>query len=81
MKRITICMGSSCFARGNQANLELIQSFIREHDLGTEVQLVGSRCEGKCASGPNLSIDGQDYHNVDRQVLADLLAGYAKARE
>ena len=28
---IVICMGSSCFARGNEENLRIIESFIAEN--------------------------------------------------
>ena len=28
---ITVCMGSSCFARGNAQNLEFIENFIKEN--------------------------------------------------
>ena len=40
---ITVCMGSSCFARGNQQNLAFIESFIQEHGLEAEINLAGSR--------------------------------------
>jgi len=30
---ITVCMGSSCFARGNQQNLAFIEAFIKAHDI------------------------------------------------
>ena len=53
---ITVCMGSSCFARGNQQNLETIENFIKENGLEAEIELSGSRCEGKCVTGPNEKI-------------------------
>ena len=28
---ITVCMGSSCFARGNAQNLELIENYIKDN--------------------------------------------------
>ena len=33
MKTIKICMGSSCFARGNDQNLEFIEKYIKENNL------------------------------------------------
>lgn len=70
---ITICMGSSCYARGNGANLELIESYIEEKGVAAQVTLTGSRCEGACAAGPSVSIGGTRYGHVDREMLLDLL--------
>jgi len=71
--RIVICMGSSCFARGNERNLRLIESYLDRNKLGAEVTLSGSPCEGKCAQGPNLVINGECFHQVDQEMLIDLL--------
>ena len=74
--KITICMGSSCFARGNEKNLQVIEKFLAEHNLGASVDLAGSRCEELCTMGPNISINGRMFHNVDRETLVDLLQQY-----
>lgn len=70
---VTICMGSSCFARGNARNLELIENYLDEHGLTGAVDLCGSRCEGHCRKGPNLAIDGAPQHGVDAGLLLELL--------
>lgn len=61
---VTVCMGSACFARGNAQNLEFIENYIKEHKLEAEIELVGSRCEGKCADGPNIKVNGVDYNKI-----------------
>lgn len=71
--KITVCMGSSCFARGNDRNLELIENYIKNNGLNAEVELSGARCEGRCATGPNIIIDGVEYHEVDEEKLNELL--------
>ena len=63
---IKVCMGSSCFARGNNKNLQVIQRFLDEHGLEAEVELTGLRCCDKCAKGPNINIDGVEYNNIDQ---------------
>lgn len=70
---IKICMGSSCFARGNNDNLLLIEEFIEENGLDATIELVGSRCEGKCADGPHISINDKEYKCVKRSELKGLL--------
>lgn len=71
--KITICMGSSCFSRGNQANLDILEAYIANHNLQADIDLVGSRCEKKCAAGPLITIDGQSYTQVDAGTLRDIL--------
>ena len=73
MKKILICMGSSCFARENRENLKLIEEFLRNHGISDSVHIEGSLCMGKCAEGPNISINGNDYHEVKSEALPDIL--------
>lgn len=75
--KITICMGSSCFARGNERNLALCEEFLSSRGLQDEVdvELSGSLCTGNCASGPVVIVDGRVYTRVDRGVMDDILKG------
>lgn len=72
---VTVCMGSACFARGNADNLEFIENFIKENNLDAIVELAGSRCEGNCADGPNVMINGIEYNKIDETKLKELLMG------
>ena len=72
-KKIEICMGSSCFARGNNKNLQIISQYLKDHHLEAEVELSGLRCCKLCCKGPNLMIDGVEYNNVDAGTLIDIL--------
>jgi NADH:ubiquinone oxidoreductase subunit E len=71
--QIKICMGSSCFARGNVKNLETIESFLAENNLTAGIELTGSRCENRCCEGPNIEINGILYNKIDSGSLVDLL--------
>ncbi len=70
---IVVCMGSSCFSRGNNENLQAIRSFLELHGLEESVQLKGSRCEGACLKGPNITVDGQVFQGVTPEGLPDIL--------
>lgn len=72
-KVIKICMGSSCFSRGNKENLEIIRDFIKTNSIEAEIHLTGNLCEGNCNIGPNVSIDGNDYSNVDENKIISIL--------
>ncbi len=71
--KISICMGSSCFARGNSKNLITLEEYIKEHNLNAEIELTGLRCTENCSKGPNIVIDNQEYNNVDKGSLIDII--------
>ncbi len=77
---ITVCMGSSCFARGNASNLEFIEKYIKENGLEADIDLAGSRCEGKCVTGPNVIINGIEYTEVDEEKLKQTLDELVKVK-
>lgn len=76
---VQICMGSSCFSRGNNRILGVIQDYIREQGLQKRVTVKGTLCNGVCKQGPNLTINGRPYPQVTpesvRELLRALLAG------
>lgn len=78
--KIVICMGSSCFARGNEKNLAYCEKYLAERGLRDEVdcELSGSLCTGNCAVGPVVIAGGKTYTRVDEGVMKDLLDGLFK---
>ncbi|HON18097.1 MAG TPA: (2Fe-2S) ferredoxin domain-containing protein [Salinivirgaceae bacterium] len=72
-KEIIICLGSSCFARGNKKTLQVINNFIKEHNLSQYVQFKGGHCFGQCSKGPILKINQKIYENVDSMNVIDIL--------
>ena len=73
VKRIQVCMGSSCFARGNNKNLQVIEQYLKDNNLEAEIELCGLRCCNLCSGGPNITIEGVEYNNVDSGTLIDIL--------
>ncbi len=73
MKKILICMGSSCFARENRRNLHLIEEFLKNHSLTDSVRIEGSLCMGDCGRGPNLKVNGNLYHGVTEESVMQIL--------
>ena len=75
--RISICMGSSCFSRGNALNVEIIERFMNSEGLGAsltmDAELSGTLCEGLCKEGPNLRIGDKAYRGVDPAAVEDIL--------
>jgi NADH:ubiquinone oxidoreductase subunit E len=51
-----ICMGSSCFSRGNKEVVTFIRDYLKKNHLEDKVIFKGARCMGNCSKGPNLRI-------------------------
>lgn len=73
IKEITICLGSSCFARGNRKTLNVIQNYIKEQKLEGKVKFRGNHCFGNCSMGPVLKIGDHVYEQVSDQNVQDIL--------
>lgn len=71
--KITICMGSSCFVRGNKENLKIIQDFVKEHKLKVDINIDGVLCKNECNEGPNVCLDGKWFTKVDQAHMISLL--------
>ena len=75
---IKICMGSACFAKGNQENLEYIKEYIEENNLDSEITIVGALCENKCDIGPRIIVNDKEYTNVTKEKIKEVLDSYKK---
>lgn len=71
--KIVICLGSSCFSRGNNKNVEVINEFMRDNKSSIEIDFTGTLCEDKCNKGPNILINNKLYNAVDPNSLVELL--------
>ncbi len=72
-KEIKICMGSSCFSRGNRQTLLVIQRYLKEHHLERDVILKGNHCFGECNDGPLVKIGSTLYKQVTSDTILDIL--------
>lgn len=70
---IVICLGSSCFARGNKKTVQIIDKFIKDHKLEDRVYFHGNHCFGSCESGPNMKINNQFLVNVSSAKIIEIL--------
>lgn len=70
---IVVCLGSSCFARGNSEVLAVLQQYVQNKGLSSSVRLAGCLCQDECKQGPNLKIDGEFHHNITAARLRELL--------
>lgn len=72
-RNIQICMGSSCFSRGNNINAELLKKYLTDNGLQANVSFTGRLCTDICGRGPVVSIDDRIYEEVNASRLYKIL--------
>lgn len=70
---IEICLGSSCFSRGNREAVQIIREYLRKNHLDDKVVFKGARCLDRCNEGPFIIINGKTYKQEGIQDLEKLL--------
>ena len=70
---IVICMGSSCFSRGNKKLVRMIQDFLIENHFEDEVTLKGAHCMTQCDKGPIMKVNDELVYNITEETLLDSL--------
>jgi NADH:ubiquinone oxidoreductase subunit E len=68
-----ICLGSSCFSRGNKDVVMFIKEYLRKNHLDDKVIFKGARCMGLCSNGPNLIINGVTIEGVTLSKIESIL--------
>ena len=72
-KEIKICMGSSCFSRGNKHTLQIVQKYLKDHHLERDVILKGNHCFSNCSAGPIVKIGERIYEKVSSESILEIL--------
>jgi NADH:ubiquinone oxidoreductase subunit E len=68
-----ICLGSSCFSRGNKDVVQFIREYLRKNHLDDKVVFKGARCLGHCSNGPNLVINGKVIEGIGLTQVEKIL--------
>lgn len=68
-----ICLGSSCFSRGNKEVVAYIKEYLRKSHLDDKVVFKGSRCMGLCSNGPNLRINEKIIEGITLSGVEQIL--------
>lgn len=72
-KQIEICMGSSCFVRGNRVFAKRIEEFVKENKSSIDITFRGCLCKEECNDGPNLRLNGELISNLTESKLEEIL--------
>jgi NADH:ubiquinone oxidoreductase subunit E len=80
-KEVVICLGSSCFARGNKHLVKVVNDYLRDRNLLNEVRFHGERCFGQCAVGPSIKLDSNLAERLDEESVVALLDDFFESVE
>jgi len=81
MIEVTLCMGSSCFSRGNEAVLRSLEEYMDDKGLRDRIELRGEHCMGDCANGPNIRINGELYQNLHPSGIIEIVSHALEAEK
>lgn len=70
---VVVCMGSSCYARGNNRNLEIIRKYAETNPLALSMEVKGILCTCLCMKGPVIEINGVRHEKVSPDEVVPLL--------
>jgi NADH:ubiquinone oxidoreductase subunit E len=70
---VVICLGSSCFSRGNKNLLKVISQYIKDKNIADRINFHGGHCFGMCNEGPILKVNGELFTGVDDQKVVEIL--------
>ena len=76
--KMTICIGISCFARGNAENVKIVEDFIAQRGLTDEldIELSGGLCTNNCPDGPVVIVNEKIYKHVNADVMQEIMEHY-----
>lgn len=70
---VTICMGSSCFARGNRSLVDALKDEVSAKGWDAQVEIRGSLCQSRCSEGPIIKVERDSLAVHCDQNLQDVL--------
>lgn len=70
MKKVVVCIGSSCHLKGSRQVVEELQKLIDQNNLKEEVELAGTFCMGNCQKGVSVKLNYQLF-SVSPQTVKE----------
>ncbi|MHC1746036.1 MAG: (2Fe-2S) ferredoxin domain-containing protein [Negativicutes bacterium] len=72
LAKISICVGSACHLRGAHGVLDAFIALIAKYNVGSEVDMAGNFCHGRCTEGVVIKIDDEIITNVSKDKVYDI---------
>jgi NADH:ubiquinone oxidoreductase subunit E len=72
-REMIICLGSSCYSRGNDKNLRIIQDYLKRNKIEQKIDFKGNLCSEQCDRGPILQFGDKIYEHIDESNIISIL--------
>ncbi|MDD6996056.1 MAG: (2Fe-2S) ferredoxin domain-containing protein [Candidatus Borkfalkiaceae bacterium] len=70
MLNVRVCVGSSCYLKGSEKIVQLLQKYIAERSLKDKISLSGSFCAGKCNRlGVTVGVENEVYTGFTEETF------------
>lgn len=79
--KVIICLGSSCYSRGNAKTLEVVKDYLAKNQLIGQTDFRGKLCSNDCNHGPVLTIGDHKHLNVNDSSVIKILDNAFKAKK
>jgi NADH:ubiquinone oxidoreductase subunit E len=70
---VVICLGSSCFSRGNKQTVRILDDLLKVNNLKEKVFFHGGHCFGRCVDGPIIKIGETVIEHFDPDLNTEIL--------
>jgi NADH:ubiquinone oxidoreductase subunit E len=64
MLTITVCVGSSCYVRGSERVVEILERLVRREGLDGRVEMTGAYCMERCSMGVSVRVNERVFSEV-----------------
>lgn len=78
---IIMCMGSACFTRGNDRNVDIVKDYLKTNNLEAMVIFKGCLCNNRCKAAPVITINDEVFERVVPQAVSEILDHIFKNQE
>ena len=73
---VQICVGSSCYLKGSQDIVELMEDALKAHGIEDDVVLSGSFCIGKCNRvGVTVQVNDDVHVGITKENFREFFTG------
>ncbi len=84
--RVKACTSTACLSAGAGKSFRAMEEAIDEDDLGLDIQLVPTGCQGLCSRGPLVRVlrrgaEETMYADVDTTVATDIIRSHCRDRQ
>ncbi|MBM7624570.1 (2Fe-2S) ferredoxin domain-containing protein [Sporohalobacter salinus] len=81
MKKITVCVGSSCHLKGAPEIVERLKELVEESGIESEIEFSASFCFGRCTEGVVVKFDDEIMTNVSPDNIEEIFYFQLKGGE